>query len=103
MAANTFRIPSSNGVKSRPNKNCIFVVSGCLRVISPSGKAGKCPFSLEVAHNDLHITADEFAAVADQLSKTLDYFKVPEPEKKEVLSAFAAHQSDVVNHMAHCV
>lgn len=30
-----------------------------------------------------------------ELGRTLAYFKVPEPEKKEVLGAFAAHKEEV--------
>ena len=34
-------------------------------------------------------------AVADELARTLDFFKVPEREKGEVLAAFAAHKGEV--------
>ena len=37
----------------------------------------------------------EFDAVAAELARSLDVFKVPEPEKGEVLAAFAAHKSEV--------
>ena len=60
-----------------------------------STKPGKCPFSLENAHKDLRISPQEFDAVAGELAKSLDYFKVPEKEKNEVLAAFAAHKSEV--------
>jgi hemoglobin len=50
---------------------------------------------LEEAHRELHITPDEFDAVAAELSRTLDFFKVPEREKSEVLAAFAAHKGEV--------
>jgi hemoglobin len=33
--------------------------------------------------------------VAAELGRTLDFFKVPEREKKEVLGAFAAHKDEV--------
>lgn len=59
-------------------------------------RAGKCPFSLEKAHDGLHISSAEFDAVAGELSATLDEFKVPEAEKAEVLAAFAAHKSEVL-------
>ena len=33
--------------------------------------------------------------VAAELGRTLDFFKVPEQEKGEVLAAFAAHKGEV--------
>lgn len=56
---------------------------------------GATPLGLEEAHRDLHITSDEFDAVAAELARTLDAFKVPEREKSEVLGAFAAHKAEV--------
>jgi cytoskeleton protein RodZ len=40
-------------------------------------------------------TPAEFDEVAAELGRTLDFFKVPEREKEEVLSAFAAHKGEV--------
>ena len=37
----------------------------------------------------------EFDEVAAELGRTLGFFKVPEPEKEEVLAAFAAHKDEV--------
>ena len=37
----TILMPSSRVVRSLPKICCIFVISGCLRVISPSSKAGR--------------------------------------------------------------
>jgi hemoglobin len=51
--------------------------------------------SLEEAHRQLGITPDEFDAVADELARSLDFFKVPAREKGEVLAAFAAHKGEV--------
>lgn len=70
-------------------------LSGGPFVYSPT-KAGKCPFSLENAHSSLQISPEEFDAVAGELSKSLDHFKVPAKEKQEVLSAFAAHKGEVI-------
>lgn len=58
-------------------------------------RPGKCPFSLEKAHDSLKISPVEFDAVAAELSKSLDHFGVPLREKNEVLGAFAAHKDDV--------
>lgn len=60
-------------------------------------KPGKCPLSLENAHKDFHISSDEFDEVASELGKALDYYKVQEKEKTEVLTAFAKHKNEIVN------
>lgn len=54
-----------------------------------------CPLSLEGAHAKFRISPDEFDEVARELANSLDHFKVPEKEKKEVLGAFAAHKGEV--------
>jgi hemoglobin len=56
---------------------------------------GKCPFTLENAHAKLQISPEEFDATAQVLANSLTYFKVPEKEKKEVLSAFLAHKNEI--------
>ncbi len=58
-------------------------------------KPGSTPLGLEAAHRDLKITPAQFDEVAAELGRTLDVFKVPGPEKGEVLAAFAAHKGEV--------
>ena len=58
-------------------------------------KPGTTPLGLEEAHRDLRISPAEFDAVAAELGRTLDFFKVPKREKAEVLAAFAAHKDEV--------
>ena len=58
-------------------------------------KPGKTAVGLEEAHRDLRISPQEFDEVAAELGRTLDFVKVPQPEKEEVLAAFAAHKSEV--------
>ena len=58
-------------------------------------RPGKTPLDLEEAHRNLKISPAEFDEVAAELGRTLDYFKVPKPEKSEVLAAFAAHKDEV--------
>jgi hemoglobin len=53
------------------------------------------PLGLEEAHRELKISPDQFDEVAAELSRSLDFFNVPEPEKGEVLAAFAAHKGEV--------
>lgn len=58
-------------------------------------KPGSTPLGLEEAHRDLRISPEEFDEVAAELGRTLDFVKVPQKEKDEVLAAFAAHKSEV--------
>jgi len=58
-------------------------------------KPGSTPLGLEEAHRDLKSSPAEFDEVAAELGRTLDFFKVPEREKGEVLAAFAAHKEEV--------
>ena len=58
-------------------------------------KPGNTPLGLEEAHRELKISPAEFDEVAAELARTLDFFKVREPEKQEVLAAFAAHKGEV--------
>ena len=58
-------------------------------------KPGSTTLGLEEAHRELKTSPAEFDEVAAELGRTLDFFKVPEKEKGEVLAAFAAHKSEV--------
>jgi hemoglobin len=58
-------------------------------------KPGSTTLGLEEAHRELKVSPDEFDEVAAELGRTLDFFKVPEREKGEVLAAFAAHKGEV--------
>ena len=60
-------------------------------------KPGSTPIGLEEAHRHLQISPEEFDEVAAELGRTLDFFKVPQREKDEVLSAFAAHKNEVTD------
>lgn len=51
--------------------------------------------SMQEAHFDLHISPEVFDEVAKELSDTLDFFKVPQWEKGEVLAAFSSYKSKV--------
>jgi hemoglobin len=56
---------------------------------------GSTSLGLEEAHRDLKISPEEFDEVAAELARTLDFVKVPQREKDEVLAAFAAHKREV--------
>jgi hemoglobin len=58
-------------------------------------KPGSTPLGLEEAHRELKISPAVFDEVAAELGRSLDFFNVPEPEKEEVLAAFAAHKGEV--------
>ena len=58
-------------------------------------RPGKTAVGLEEAHRELRISPAEFDEVAAELGRTLDFFKVPQREKGEVLSAFASHKNEV--------
>ena len=63
-------------------------------------KPGTTTLGLEEAHRELKISPAEFDEVAAELGRTLDFFKVPEREKEEVLAAFAAHKGEVTEGYA---
>jgi hemoglobin len=63
-------------------------------------KPGSTPLGLEEAHRELKISPAQFDEVAAELGRTLDFFKVPEQEKEEVLAAFAAHKGEVTEGYA---
>ncbi|MCV9998959.1 group 1 truncated hemoglobin [Pararhizobium sp. YC-54] len=58
-------------------------------------KPGATPLGLEEAHRDLRISPEEFDEVAAELTRSLNFFKIPQGEKDEVLAAFAAHKDEV--------
>jgi hemoglobin len=60
-------------------------------------RPGSTSLGLEEAHRELRISPEEFDEVAAELGRTLDFFKVPQREKDEVLGAFAAHKPEVTD------
>jgi hemoglobin len=58
-------------------------------------RPGSTVLGLEEAHRELQISPEEFDEVAAELGRTLDFFKVSQQEKEEVLAAFAAHKGEV--------
>ena len=51
---------------------------------------------MKTTHAGLKITVADFNALVEDLSKSLDVFKVPAKEKDELLSALAPLQADIV-------
>ena len=66
------------------------------------GAAAKCPGvkytgkSMKASHKNMAVTEGEFNALAEDLVKTLDEFKVPEKEKSELLAAIGPMKKDIV-------
>ena len=61
---------------------------------------GPCKYtgqSMKVAHAGMKITDPEFGALVEDLVKSLDKFKVPAPEKTELLTALGSMKGDIVN------
>ena len=49
------------------------------------------------AHQQLHISSEEFDEVGAEIARALDHFNVPEREKQDVLAAIVAWTDEVVN------
>jgi hemoglobin len=66
------------------------------------GAAAHCPGvtykgkTMKNSHKNMAVTEGEFNAVAEDLVKTLDEFKVPEKEKSELLAAIGPTKKDIV-------
>ncbi|MCI0662019.1 MAG: hypothetical protein L0220_13195 [Acidobacteria bacterium] len=60
---------------------------------------GPCQYrglDMKTSHKNMGTTAGEFAALVEDLVKTLNKFRVPEKEKNELLSALAGLRGDIV-------
>jgi hemoglobin len=60
---------------------------------------GPCKYtgrSMADAHRNMAVTEGEFDALVADLVATLNQFKVPEPEQKELLTTLAAMKRDIV-------
>ena len=60
---------------------------------------GPCTYaglSMREAHKGMNITEAEFNALVEDLTRSLDKFKVPELEKKELLTALGGMKGDIV-------
>jgi hemoglobin len=51
---------------------------------------------LHDAHTRFHLTSEEFDEVGAEISRALDYFQVPEREKKQLVDAYVLSKPDVV-------
>jgi hemoglobin len=51
---------------------------------------------LHDAHTRFHLTSNEFDEVGAEISRALDYYKVPEREKQQLVDAYVLSKPDVV-------
>ena len=52
---------------------------------------------LDVAHQDFHLTDEEFAEVGAEIVRALDYYQVPERETQELVAAYMTAMPEVVS------
>jgi hemoglobin len=52
---------------------------------------------LHDAHEDLHLTPEEFDEVGAEIVRALDYYGVPEREKQELVAAYMQEKTEVPN------
>jgi len=52
--------------------------------------------SMKEAHTGMHISEAEWAAMARDFQATLDHFKVPAPEQKELFDIVGSTKADIV-------
>lgn len=63
------------------------------------GTGGPCVYSgrdMKTAHAGMNVSEAEFNALVEDLGKTLDRFKVPQKEQKELLAILGPMKRDVV-------
>ena len=65
----------------------------CLATGGPCAYTGR---DMKLVHTGLEITKEEWDISVKHLTDTLDKFKVPEKEKKEVLAAIGGLEKDIV-------
>jgi hemoglobin len=52
---------------------------------------------LHDAHQQFHLSSEEFAEVGAEIARALDYYQVPEREKDELVAAYMTSMDEVVN------
>jgi hemoglobin len=67
----------------------------CLRTGGPCKYTGQ---SMADAHEGMHITDAEFDALAEDIGKSLNKFKVPAREQGELMAALGQMRNAVVDH-----
>ena len=83
-----------NGTGQLPGLKFMRTLWLCQAAGGPFRYTGK---DMGEAHEDLHITSEEFDEVGVEIAAALDHFKVPEREKQEVLAAIVSKKEEVIN------
>lgn len=83
-----------NGSGQLPGLKFMRTLWLCQAAGGPFHYTGK---ELGEAHEDLHITSEEFDEVGAEIARALDHLSVPERERQEVLAAIVARKDEVVN------
>ena len=76
-----------------PHLKQMLVDQICQATGGPCTYTGK---SMREAHKGMNITEAEFNALVEDLTRSLDKFKVPEREKTELLTALGGMKGDIV-------
>ena len=76
-----------------PHLKQMLVDQVCQATGGPCTYTGK---SMKDAHQGMKITETEFSALVEDLTRSLDKFKVPEQEKTELLTALGGMKGDIV-------
>jgi hemoglobin len=71
----------------------------CQATGGPQMDAGK---SMKDAHAGMHISEAEWSAMAKDFQATLDHFKVPAAEQKELFDIVGSTKADIVESGTHC-
>ena len=67
----------------------------CARSGGPCSYGGQ---DMATAHEGMNIRGDEFEALIQDLARALDKFKVPAPEKAEVLALLGRMKNAIIGH-----
>lgn len=93
------KVGSDTRVQHQPAPERIPMLTANLVDLVCQATGGPCTYQgrpMKAAHAGMGITGGEFDAVVDDLVQTLDYYKVPEREKNELLAMLAPMRGDIV-------
>jgi hemoglobin len=76
-----------------PHLEQMLIDQVCMATGGPCKYTGK---DMKTAHTGMKITEDEFNALVEDLTKSLDKFKVGDKEKGELLGALGGMKGDIV-------
>lgn len=92
-------VASDDRVRHQPAPERVPALRGLLVDLVCQASGGPCVYSgrdMKAAHSGMGISQAEFEAVVDDLVKTLDHYKVPQREQRELLALLAPMRQDIV-------